>query len=81
MFRLFTETTEFDMVPETQNAAAPQQQSRNPMDTTFLDVESLQRYVTETGKILPRRITGLTAVQQRHITTEIKRSRSMLLMK
>jgi len=68
------------MVPEAQNAAAPQQ-SRNPMDFTFMDVEALTRYVTETGKILPRRITGLTAMQQRHITTQIKRSRSMLLMK
>jgi small subunit ribosomal protein S18 len=70
----------FDMVPEAQNAVAPQQ-SLNPMDYTFMDVEVLTRYVTETGKILPRRITGLTARQQRHITTQIKRSRSMLLMK
>jgi small subunit ribosomal protein S18 len=68
------------MVPEATTAAAPQQ-SRNPLDFTFMDVEALTRYVTETGKILPRRITGLTSAQQRHITTQIKRSRSMLLMK
>lgn len=55
--------------------------SRNPLDYTFQDVEELSRYVTETGKILARRITGLTALQQRHITREIKKSRSMLLMK
>ena len=34
-----------------------------------------------TGKILPRRITGLTAVQQRHITKIIKQARNLLLMK
>lgn len=46
-----------------------------------MDAEELSRFVTDTGKILPRRITGLTAVQQRHITRVIKRARNMLLMK
>jgi small subunit ribosomal protein S18 len=69
------------MAQEEQNAAAPQVQSRNPMDITFMDVEALSRFVTETGKILPRKYTGLTSAQQRHVTTQIKRSRSMLLMK
>ena len=56
-------------------------QSKNALDYDFLDVEQLTKYVTETGKILPRRITGLTAKQQRNITKSIKRSRAMLLMK
>ncbi len=55
--------------------------SRNPMDYDFRNVEELSRYVTDTGKILPRRITGLTNQQQRHITKAIKRARNMLLMK
>ncbi len=55
--------------------------SKNPMELTHLDVELLSRHVTDTGKILPRRITGLTAVQQRHITRQIKRARNLLLMK
>ncbi len=55
--------------------------SSNPLDLTFLDVEELSRYVTGTGKILPRRITRMTSKQQRHITKTIKRSRNMLLMK
>lgn len=59
----------------------PQGQSRNPSQMTHLDVDFLSRFVTETGKILPRRITGCTAKQQRHITKAIKRARSMLLMK
>ena len=56
-------------------------QSRNPMDLTHTDVEALQRFVTDTGKILPRRITGFSAKQQRHVTKAIKRARNLLLMK
>ncbi len=55
--------------------------SWNPMDLDFKDAEILSRYVTETGKILPRRITKLSAKQQRHITKVIKRARNMLLLK
>lgn len=55
--------------------------TKNPLDLTHFDVEQLYRYVTDTGKILPRRITGLTSLQQRHITRTIKRARHMLLMK
>lgn len=55
--------------------------SRTPLDFDITDTEILQRYVTDTGKILPRRITGLTAMQQRHITRVIKRARNLLLMK
>ncbi len=51
------------------------------MDLDFRDAEILSRYVTETGKILPRRVTRLSAKQQRHITKVIKRARNMLLMK
>ncbi|MGF0069456.1 30S ribosomal protein S18 [Candidatus Spyradosoma sp. SGI.093] len=61
--------------------AESQQHSKTPLDFDFTDVEVLSRYVTETGKILPRRITGLTAKQQRHVTKAIKRARNMLLMK
>ena len=55
--------------------------SLNPMDFTFSDTELLSRYVTETGKILPRKVTGLTAKHQRRVTNRIKRARNMLLMK
>lgn len=56
-------------------------QTRTPLGLTFTDTHILSRFVTETGKILPRRITGLTAYQQRHVTKCIKRARNMLLMK
>lgn len=54
---------------------------KNPLELTHTDVEILSRFVTDTGKILPRRITGLTAVQQRHVTKIIKQARNLLLMK
>jgi small subunit ribosomal protein S18 len=50
-------------------------------DLTFRDTEELSRFVTDTGKILPRKYTGLTAKQQRHVSRIIKQGRSMLLMK
>lgn len=55
--------------------------SRNPLDYDFTEPEALTRYVTETGKILPRKLTGLTAKQQRHIAKAIKRARNMVTMK
>ena len=51
------------------------------MDYTYMDVEQLSRFVTETGKILPRKVTGLSAKHQRRITNQIKRARNMLTMK
>ena len=43
--------------------------------------EILRRFVTESGKILPRRLTGMPAHLHRKITREIKRARAVLLMK
>jgi small subunit ribosomal protein S18 len=53
--------------------------SRNPENFTFLDKESLSRFTTDTGKILPRKYTGLTPMQQRKISKLIKKSRHMQL--
>ena len=47
----------------------------------FIEAEALNRYVTEMGKILPRKFTGLTAKEQRHDKKTIKHARNMLLMK
>jgi|TARA_B110000444_G_scaffold69529_1_gene65295 small subunit ribosomal protein S18 len=54
--------------------------SRNPMDYSLHDTELLSRFVTETGKILPRKDTGLSAKHQRRITNRIKQARNMLTM-
>jgi small subunit ribosomal protein S18 len=41
----------------------------------------LKQFVTDQGRILPRKYTGLPAQYQRRMTTAIKRARQMLLMK
>lgn len=46
----------------------------------YKDVRRLQRFLTERGKILPRRATGLTARQQRMIARAIKRARQIALL-
>ena len=46
----------------------------------YKDVNKLKRYVSERGKILPRRITGNCAKHQRALTVAIKRARPIALM-
>ncbi|MGI6751749.1 MAG: 30S ribosomal protein S18 [Anaerovoracaceae bacterium] len=46
----------------------------------YKEVEKLKKYVTERGKILPKRITGTCAVHQRAVTTAIKRARVVALL-
>ena len=46
----------------------------------YKDVNKLKRYVSERGKILPRRITGNCAKHQRALTVAIKRARHISLM-
>lgn len=46
----------------------------------YKNPESLRRFVTERGKILPRRITGTCAKHQRSLATEIKRSRVLAFL-
>ena len=46
----------------------------------YKDANRLKRYVTERGKILPRRITGCCAAHQRELTVAIKRARHMALL-
>ena len=43
-------------------------------------VAKLRRYITERGKILPRRISGNCAKHQRQMTTAIKRARNVALL-
>jgi small subunit ribosomal protein S18 len=46
----------------------------------YKDIETLTKFVTEKGKILPRRITGVSANAQRQLTSAIKRARHMALL-
>jgi len=46
----------------------------------FKDSAKLRRYVSERGKILPRRMTGTCAKHQRQLTEAIKRARQIALL-
>jgi small subunit ribosomal protein S18 len=50
----------------------------DPID--YKDVDLLKKFITERGKILPRRLTGLTAKQQRDLTNAVKRARILALL-
>ncbi len=51
---------------------------QDPID--YKDIDLLRKFVTERGKILPRRITGLTSKQQRDLALAIKRARIVALL-
>jgi small subunit ribosomal protein S18 len=46
----------------------------------YKDLDTLKAYVTETGKIVPSRITGTQAKYQRQLATAIKRARYLALL-
>ena len=46
----------------------------------YKDINRLRKFVTERGKILPRRISGTCAKHQRELTSSIKRSRNIALL-
>ncbi|MCY3623357.1 MAG: 30S ribosomal protein S18 [Gammaproteobacteria bacterium] len=46
----------------------------------YKDLDLLKQYITETGKIVPSRITGTSAKYQRQLATAIKRARYLALL-
>ena len=46
----------------------------------YKDIARLRRYMSERGKILPRRVTGTCARHQRELTVAIKRARQLALI-
>ena len=50
----------------------------DPID--YKDVDLLKKFITERGKILPRRMTSLTAKHQRDLTNAVKRARIVALL-
>lgn len=46
----------------------------------YKDLSTLKSYITETGKIVPSRITGTSAKYQRQLATAIKRARFLALL-
>ena len=49
-------------------------------EVDYKDIELLKAFVTETGKIVPARITGTKAKYQRQLATAVKRARYLALL-
>ena len=67
-----------DKAPRRYQRRRPRQVVPDYLD--WKDVELLRQFIPERGKIMPRRISGITAKDQRRIATAIKRARSMALL-
>lgn len=59
----------------------PKQQSLTPEQIPYSSPQLMSRYITDTGKILPSKYTGMTSKQQRKVTKTIKKARNLLVMK
>jgi small subunit ribosomal protein S18 len=63
------------------NRKMPRRRLDLPVEkVSFKDPELLSKFTTETGRILPRRVTGVSAKLHRRITREIKRARAINLL-
>ena len=80
------DSVDIDAVAELKNERAPRRyQRRRPRNVVpdyidWKDTDYLRQYIPERGKIMPRRISGISAKDQRRIATAIKRARSMALL-
>jgi small subunit ribosomal protein S18 len=54
--------------------------SQNEVKIDYKDINLLKGYITESGKIVPSRVTGTSAKYQRQLSTAIKRARYMGLL-
>ena len=67
-----------DKMPRRYQRRRPRQVVPDYVD--WKDVEYLRQFIPERGKIMPRRISGITAKDQRRIATAIKRARAMAML-
>ena len=58
----------------------PTTRTLRPEEIPFTSPQLMSRYITDTGKILPRKYTGMSAKQQRKVTSKIKSARNLLTM-
>lgn len=54
--------------------------SQNEVEIDYKDINLLKDYITESGKIVPSRVTGTSAKYQRQLASAIKRARFMALL-
>lgn len=79
-------SVDIDAVGEQKMPSAPRRYQRRRQSTfipdyvDWKDVEFLRRFIPERGKIMPRRISGISAKDQRRVSQAIKRARSMALI-
>ena len=59
---------------------APSFTSEPGFEFDYKDPQQLRYFITDRGKIVPRRISGLTAQQQRSLTVAVKRARNIALL-
>jgi len=62
------------------NEQAPATQTLTPQQIPITSPHLMSRYITDTGKILPRKYTHLSAKEQRSVTSKIKIARNLLTM-
>jgi len=55
-------------------------QATNTKHIDYKDVDLLKQFITDRGKILPRRITGVSQYYQRHLKMAIKKARYVALL-
>ena len=70
--------SEIEKMPRRFQRRRPRQLVPDYID--WKDVDYLKRFIPERGKIMPRRISGVTAKDQRRIAKAIKRARTMALL-
>ncbi|HEY0459078.1 MAG TPA: 30S ribosomal protein S18 [Pyrinomonadaceae bacterium] len=70
--------SEIEKMPRRFQRRRPRQLVPDYID--WKDVDYLRRFIPERGKIMPRRISGVTAKDQRRIAKAIKRARTMALL-
>lgn len=54
--------------------------SDGTVEIDYKDLDTLKAYITETGKIVPSRVTGTSAKYQRQLASAIKRARYLALL-
>ncbi len=59
---------------------APTFAQEDGFEFDYKDPQQLRYFLTDRGKIIPRRVSGLSAKQQRALTTAIKRARTIALL-
>jgi small subunit ribosomal protein S18 len=86
-FEADVDAVDIDLVGELKNERMPQRRYQRRRQGTFVpdyvdwkDIDYLRRFIPERGKIMPRRISGISAKDQRRISQAIKRARSMALI-